>query len=180
MAQKATVYKVDLDISDMDRSYYQSHHLTLALHPSETESRMMLRVLAFALNAQEALQFTRGLSADDEPDIWLKDLTGAIDLWIEVGLPDERRLRKACGRAKQVLVYAYGDRAVSVWWSKSAREFARLDNLRVFSIDDASLAALTALAGRGIHLSISIQDGDISISNGTDNVPVTVRSLQPD
>ena len=140
----------------------------------------MLRLLAFALNAQEALQFTRGLSADDEPDIWLKDLTGAIDLWIEVGLPDERRLRKACGRAKQVLVYAYGDRAVSVWWSKSAREFARLDNLRVFSIDDASLAALTALAGRGIHLSISIQDGDISISNGTDNVPVTVRSLQPD
>ena len=179
MAQKATVYKVDLDISDMDRHYYVSHHLTLALHPSETESRLMLRVLAFALNAQESLQFTRGLSADDEPDIWLKDLTGEIEQWIEVGLPDERRLRKACGRAKQVLVYAYGSRGVTVWWEKSAREFARLDNLRVFSIDDESLAALTALAGRGMHLSVSIQDGDIWVSDGVANVPVIIQALKP-
>lgn len=179
MALKATVYKVDLDISDMDRHYYVSHHLTLALHPSETESRLMLRVLAFALNAQESLQFTRGLSADDEPDIWLKDLTGDIELWIEVGLPDERRLRKACGRAKQVLVYAYGSRGVTVWWEKSAREFARLDNLRVFSIDDESLAALTALAGRGMRLSVSIQDGDIWVSDGEANVPVIIQTLKP-
>jgi uncharacterized protein YaeQ len=179
MALKATVYKVDLDISDMDRHYYVSHHMTLALHPSETESRLMLRVLAFALNAQEALQFTRGLSADDEPDIWLKDLTGDIDLWIEVGLPDERRLRKACGRSKQVLVYAYGDRAVPVWWEKSAREFARLDNLRVFAIDDESLAALSGLSERGMHLSVSIQDGDIWVSDGEANVPVIIQVLKP-
>lgn len=178
MALKATVYKVDLDISDMDRHYYVSHHLTLALHPSETESRLMLRVLAFALNAQEALQFTRGLSVDDEPDLWQKALTGDIDLWIEVGLPDERRLRKASGRAKQVLVYAYGDRAVSVWWDKSAREFARLDNLRVFAINDESLAALSGLAERGMHLSVSIQDGDIWVSDGEANVPVLIRALK--
>ena len=104
MALKATVHKVDLAVSDMDRGYYGNHALMLARHPSETSERMMVRLLAFAMFADEALTYGRGLSADDEPALWLKDLTGNIECWIDVGLPDERELRKACGRARRVVL----------------------------------------------------------------------------
>ena len=110
MALKATIFKADVTIADMDRHYYQSHALTLARHPSETDERMMIRLLAFIVNAQEALTFGKGLSSDDEPDVWQKDLTGAIELWIEVGHPDEKRILKACGRASQVLIYRSEER----------------------------------------------------------------------
>src|SRR5512147_3279852 len=106
MALKSTIFKAELQISDMDRNYYGSHSLTIARHPSETDERMMVRLLAFALHANEGLAFGRGLSTDDEPDLWQRDLTGAIRLWIDVGLPDEKLLRRACGRADEVVVYA--------------------------------------------------------------------------
>ena len=112
MAIKATIFKTELQVSDMDRGYYRDHTLTLARHPSETDERMMVRLLAFALHADEALLFGRGLSTDDEPDLWQKDLTGAVELWIDVGLPTEKDIRKACGRARQVVVYCYGGRGV--------------------------------------------------------------------
>ena len=99
MALKATIYKVELAVADMDRNYYGDHGFTIARHPSETDERMMTRVLAFALHADDALAFGRGLSTSDEPDLWRKDLTGAIELWIEVGLPEVKRLRRAAGRA---------------------------------------------------------------------------------
>ena len=108
MALKATIFKADLQIADMDRNYYQDHALTLARHPSETDERMMVRLLAFAIHADEALTFTKGLFDTEEPDLWQKDLTGAIQLWIEVGQPDEKRILKACGRSEQVIVYSYG------------------------------------------------------------------------
>ena len=104
MAIKSTIYKIDLQVSDMDRHYYQQHNLTLAKHPSETDERVMVRLLAFALYANESLIFGKGLSDEEEPDLWQKDLTGAIDLWIDVGLPSERDIRKAAGRSKQVVV----------------------------------------------------------------------------
>ncbi|TNE76492.1 MAG: YaeQ family protein, partial [Gammaproteobacteria bacterium] len=129
MALKATVFKAELAVSDMDRGYYQSHALTIARHPSETDERMMVRLLAFALNASEDLQFTRGLSTDDEPDLWQKNLQGDITLWIEVGLPDERRIRKACNRAEQVIIYAYGARTAPVWWNNIRDALTRFDNL---------------------------------------------------
>src|SRR5512142_239154 len=116
MAIKATIFKANLQIADMERHYYQDHALTLARHPSETDERMMVRVLAFALHAHEALEFGRGLSAEDEPDLVRRDLTGAIEEWIEVGVPDEREVRKACGRSRAVHVLAYGGRAVDLWW----------------------------------------------------------------
>ena len=106
MALKATIFKADLQIADMDRHYYGDHALTIARHPSETDERMMVRLLAFALHAHDMLAFGRGLSADDEPDLWQKDLTGAIDLWIDVGQPDEKRMLKACGRSSRVVVYS--------------------------------------------------------------------------
>jgi uncharacterized protein YaeQ len=121
MAAKATVFKAELSVSDMDRHYYATHQLTLAMHPSETEERLMVRVLAFALNASERLAMGRGISStEEEPELWARDLTGAIDLWIEVGQPDEQRLRKACGRAKEVRVYCYSGRSAGVWWQKCA------------------------------------------------------------
>jgi uncharacterized protein YaeQ len=178
MALSATIYKADLDISDMDRHYYANHALTLAMHPSENETRLMLRLLAFALHADEALSFTRGLSAEDEPDVWKKNLTGEIALWIEVGQPDERRLRKACGRARQVIVYTFGARAAAIWWEKSAKDFAKLDNLSVFVVADASVAALEALAGRSMRLSFTIQDSEVWLSDGEVNVPIQYQSLQ--
>jgi uncharacterized protein YaeQ len=117
MALKATIFKADVQIADMDRHYYQDHVLTIARHPSETDERMMVRVLAFILHAHEALVFGKGLSADDEPDIWQKDLTGAIKLWIEVGQPDEKRIMKACGRAEKVFIYSYSSNS-SIWWNQ--------------------------------------------------------------
>ena len=116
MALKSTIFKVDLAVADIDRGYYHDHSLTIARHPSETDERMMIRLLAFALHSQDALEFGRGLSAADEPDLWRRDLTGAIEQWIDVGLPDEREVRKACGRAREVYVLAYGGRAVELWW----------------------------------------------------------------
>lgn len=178
MAQKATIFKADLSIADMDRHYYANHALTLALHPSETHARLMLRLVAFALNASEHLSFTRGLSAEDEPDIWQKSLSDEIDLWIELGLPDERRLRKAAGRAKQVLVYAYGSRGLDVWWEKAAKEFNRIENLRVLALDDTTMNALEAMIERTMQLSCTVQDGDIWLSNGATQVPISWRVLK--
>lgn len=115
MALKSTVFRAELQVSDLDRHYYAAHALTLARHPSETDERMMVRLLAFALFAGERLEFGRGLSTEDEPALWRKDLTGAVELWIEVGLPDERALRRACGRAERVAVLCYGGRGADLW-----------------------------------------------------------------
>jgi uncharacterized protein YaeQ len=159
MAAKATVYKVELSVSDMDRHYYATHQLTLAQHPSETEERLMVRLLAFALNAGEQLAFGRGISTEDEPDLWARDYTGAIDLWIEVGQPDEQRLRKACGRSKQVRVYCYSGRSAAVWWDKSAKDFERFANLQVFDVPAETTAQLGELAARNLSLQCLVQDG---------------------
>ena len=160
MAAKATVFKAELSVSDMDRHYYATHPLTLAMHPSETEERLMVRVLAFALNASERLAMGRGISStEEEPDLWSRDLTGVIDLWIEIGQPDEQRLRKACGRAREVRVYCYSGRSAAVWWQKSAADFARFQNLRVFEIPYAATQQLATLASRNMQLQCLIQDG---------------------
>lgn len=161
MAQRSTVYKAELQIADMDRGHYATRSLTIARHPSETEERLMIRLLAFALEADESLDFGRGLSTDDEPDLWSRDLTGAIRLWIEVGLPDEKWIRKACGRAERVLVVAYGGSKADVWWSQNAGALGRLDNLEVMRIDAQAGAALAALAQRTMQLSCNVQDGQV-------------------
>ena len=131
MALKSTICKAELSVADIDRGYYHDHALTVARHPSETDERMMVRVLAFALHADENLAFGRGLSTEDEPDLSLRDLTGALDLWIDVGLPDERDVRKACGRARAVSVLAYGGRAVDLWWEGVREKLERQERLDV-------------------------------------------------
>lgn len=165
MALGATVYKADLQVSDMDRHYYATHALTLARHPSETEERLMLRLLAFALNADEALQFGKGLSDSDEPALWRRDLTGAIEQWVELGQPDEQRLRQAAGRAREVVVYGYG-RAAAIWWEKNAAALARLRNLRVVEVGANSCRDLAAMAARKMELQCLIQDGAVQLIDG--------------
>jgi uncharacterized protein YaeQ len=170
MALKATIFKADLQIADMDRSYYGDHALTLARHPSETDERMMLRLLAFALNAGEALTFGKGLSADEEPDLWRHDLTGGIELWVEVGLPDERRLRKACGRAAQVRVYAYGGHAADLWWKQNAADLGRNANLAVLGVPREASQALAQLAQRTMKLQVTVQEGQLWVGDDSRSV----------
>jgi len=172
MALGATVFKADLQVADMDRGYYNDHALVLARHPSETDERMMVRLMAFALNASETLVFGRGLSAEDEPDLVRKDLTGQIELWIEVGLPAEKVVRKACGRAAQVQVYAYGGRSVDLWWKQVGPGLARCRNLEVLELLPAVTQPLAQLARRGMKLQCSIQDGHAWLTDGETTVEV--------
>lgn len=178
MATKATVFKASLQIADMDRHYYQTHTLTLARHPSETDERMMVRLLAFALNAQERLEFGQGITDESEADVWLKDLTGSIELWIDVGMPDERLVRKACGRAREVLIYSYGGRAAEIWLANNRAAFARQSNLRIVDLPAEQTAALAQLAQRTMNLQLLIQDGELSISDSNTSVTITPGALQ--
>jgi len=163
MALNSTTYKIELSISDMDRGYYATHALTLARHPSETDERLMVRLLAFALYADERLQFGKGLSSDDEPDLWRKDLTGEILEWIELGNPDEQAIRKACGRARHVVVVNYAGRGAAIWWQKNESQLARAKNLSVIDIDAASVDALATLASRNMRLQCLIQDRQVQL-----------------
>lgn len=166
MAQNATVYKAHIQIADMDRHYYADHSLTLALHPSETQERMMLRLAAFVLFASERLEFTKGLAADDEPDLWCKSYSDEIELWIDVGLPSERRVRKACNRSKQVKLLCYGsDQAVNPWLASIRAERTRQTNLQIIRIPEAQSEVLEGLMERGMHLQANIQDGQLWLSS---------------
>lgn len=164
MAQKATIYKVELSVSDMDRHYYETHKLTVAKHPSETDERLMVRILAFALNAHEHLEMTKGLSTDDEPDIWQKSLSGEIDVWVALGLPSEKVIRQSCGKAGKVIIYPYGGRTAEMWWDKVKNSTTRFDNLHVTNFSEADTGALANLASRAMKLQVNIQDGDVMIS----------------
>ncbi len=179
MALKATVFKANLQIADMERHYYQDHALTIAQHPSETDERMMVRLLAFALHAGEYLEFGQGMTDDDEADIWQLDLTGAIELWIDVGTPDERLIRKACGRADQVIVYCYGGRTAEMWFEQNKSLFQRQKNLQIINLPLESTAALAGLTQRTMNLQCTIQDGQVWLSNGEASVQVERETLLP-
>jgi len=172
MATNATIFKADLRIADMDRHYYQDHALTIARHPSETDERMMVRILAFALNADSDLVYTKGLSTDDEPDIWQKNLNGDIELWIDVGQPDEKRIRKACGRARQVIIYPYGGRGAELWWDQTQARLERFRNLAVINLPAEDCAALAALTTRTMRIQCNIQDGQIWLASGDQAVQI--------
>ncbi len=171
MAIKATVCKATLQIADMDRNYYADHALILARHPSETDERMMVRLLAFALYAEEYLTFAQGMSNDDEPDLWCKDLTGAIQTWISVGLPDERLIRKACGRSNQVVLIAYG-RSADIWWNENRDKMQRQSNLTVLKLTTETTQALAAWAQRNMALQCNIQEGDIMLTSDAGMIEV--------
>lgn len=177
MAIKSTIFKANLQIADMDRFYYADHPLTLARHPSETDERMMVRLLAFALYANEALIFAQSITGEDEPDLWQKDLTGAIERWINVGLPDERILRKACGRAAHVVVLTYG-RTADVWWNQNRSKLQRLNNLTVLNLPVETSLALAQLANRNMQLQYTRQEGDLMMTSDAGMTELTVEAWQ--
>lgn len=161
MALSATICKAELNIIDMDRHYYQQHSLTLAQHPSETDQRLMVRLLVFALHASESLSFTKGLSTDDEPDLWQKSLSDDIELWIELGQPSEKRLKKACGRSQQVIVYTYGSAAK--WWQQMQPQIARFKNITVYHLDTETTEILQTMKQRNLDIQVSIQDQEVTL-----------------
>lgn len=178
MAQNATIYKVDLSVSDMDRHYYATHKLTVARHPSETDERLMVRIVAFALNAHGNLEMTKGLSTDEEPDIWQKSLSGEMELCIILGLPSEKVIRQSCRKAHQVIVYSYGGRTVAIWWEKMKGAVSRFDNLRVISFSEKDTGELSRLASRAMKLQVNIQDGEVMFSVGERIAYVTPLDLK--
>lgn len=177
MAQRSSVVKAQLQIADMDRHYYQDHSLTLAQHPSETEQRLMVRLLAFALNASEQLQFSSNLSDEGEPELSEKNLHGGIELWVAFGQPDEKWLRKACQRAERVKLYAYGGRAVPIWLQQNAKELKRFDNLELWEVPEQDAQALAGLCGRSMQLQCTINEGQIWLSDGDASVQVELKRL---
>ena len=177
MALKATIYKIDLQVANMDRHYYADHTLTLARHPSETDERMMVRLLMYALQAQEGIAFTKGLFDVDEPDVWVKDLTGEIKLWIDTGQPDESRLRKACGRADQVIAVCYSS-SCEIWWKLIESKLTRLNNLTVMQLPVETSQALAALVERSMQLQCMVQDGEIWVSTEKSRIAVELKQLK--
>mgnify|MGYP000476333537 FL=1 len=173
MALKATIFKAILNIADLDRGVYLDANLTLARHPSETDLRLIVRLLAWALNAHDDLAFTKGLCADDEPELWLKNLHGGIEHWIEVGLPDERRLKKGCNRSEQVTLYTYAGRAVDLWWQQNQALLNRQDNLRIVDFSEEELAPLVDLAERNMQWQVTISEGQVFINSGDVNLSIT-------
>ena len=176
MALKATIYKANLQLADMDRHVYGDHAVTIARHPSETDERMMMRLLAFALNVPAdtnngALEFAKDLWDTDEPALWQKDLTEQIVQWIDVGQPDEKRIMRASPRAARVAVYSYSA-STPIWWSGIETRITRAANLTVWKIDAEQSQALAAMAQRTMQLQLSVQDGHVWVSNGTDTVEV--------
>lgn len=181
MALTATIRKAELQISDMDRGYYASHTLTLAQHPSETDDRLMVRLLTFALNADDRLEFGRGLSVDDEPDLWRRDYTGDVELWIELGQPDESRLRKAAGRARALQLVTYGGRAADIWWDRNASALKKLSTLAVMDLPGEFVTEWGAQIERTMQWDVQIQDGEVQLTSDKAQLSVipTWRKQKP-
>jgi len=174
MAISSTINKVSLNIADMDRHYYQSHELTVAQHPSETDFRFMVRLIAFMANASEQLCFTKGLSSNDEPELWQKTLTDDIEVWIELGQPDEKRIRKACGRAQQVIIYTYDERKAQVWWEQTRDKLKRFSNLKVFHINAQGVESMIK---RSMQLQCNIQDGEMYLNDEDLNFSISLDRM---
>lgn len=182
MALKATIHKAQLNIADMDRQVYGEHQLTIARHPSETDERMLVRVLAFALHVpaddhRGALELAKSLWEPDEPDLWQRDLTGAVVHWIELGQPDERRLAKAASRAEEVTVYSYAS-STPVWWAGLQGKLVRAPKVAVWQIEAEQSQALAALVERTLQWQVTVQDGTVWINDGARSVEITPRLLK--
>lgn len=174
MAAKATIYKALLNIANMDSHYYADHNLTMAKHPSETDLRLMVRLVAFILNADEDLEFCKGISQDDEPDLWKKSLGGEIELWIDLGQPDEKRIKKACGRSKKVIIYTYQEGMAASWWKQIKTSLTRFSNLQVIhlTID----GDIELLAKRAMSLQANISDNELTLIDGEHSVVIREKS----
>ncbi|PFG58413.1 uncharacterized protein YaeQ [Vibrio sp. ES.051] len=176
MALKPTIYKLRIAISDMNNDHYASKNLTIALHPSEKPQRMLARILAYCLNAQSDLAFTKGLSTTEEPDLWHVSDDQSITHWIEIGEPDSDRVKKASRLAKQVKVYTFNTKS-SVWWEKMAGKFSMLP-VCVESFDYEAIDSICQHLDRSTRLSVMIIGSSIFVDINDQHVEVTVKELQ--
>lgn len=184
MALNATIFKAQLQIADMDRGVYASPALTLARHPSETDERMMMRLLAYALHVPAdvrdgSLELAKGLSDTSEPDLWQRDLTGDIVHWIEVGQPDERRIAKAASRARQVTILAYAS-STPIWWNGLKAQVERLRRVQVWAVAAEASRELSRLAQRSMKLQVTVQEGHVWVGDETRSVDLLPRRLTPE
>lgn len=174
MATKATIYKALLNIANMDSHYYAEHNLTMAKHPSETDLRLMVRLVAFILNADEELEFCKGISQEDEPDLWQKSLGGEIELWIDLGQPDEKRIKKACGRSERVIIYTYQEGMATSWWKQIKTSLTRFSNLQVIHLDiDGDIEQLTT---RSMSLQANISDNELTLIDDEHSVLIREKN----
>ncbi|WP_101756941.1 YaeQ family protein [Oceanicoccus sp. KOV_DT_Chl] len=176
MALKPTIYKANIALSDMDRELYDTLSLTIAQHPSETLERMMVRVLAFCLNARAGLQFTKGLSTPDEPDIVARELDDQFALWIDVGEPLPERIKKATRIAKIVKVYSFNSKS-SVWWQQNQQKFRDL-NVAVFQLPWEEVQALAGLVQRTMDFSLTVTEGTVYVSGDVLGCELQLVQLQ--
>lgn len=176
MAAGSTIHKAQLNISDMDRNYYETHELTIAKHPSETDKRLMLRLAAFALNASDRLIVTTGIDAEDEPALWEKDYGGDIKLWIEIGQPDEKRVRKACGKSERVIIYTHNLNSATAWWAQNGGAYKRFKNLSVIHLKDDD--TLESLCERSMKIQCNISDTELSMHIGDKDVYIRQERWQ--
>lgn len=183
MAIKSTIFKANVQIADVDHGYYADHALTLARHPSENDERMMVRLVALALNAHQlndtcngdgTLGFGAGLSDPEEPDVQLVDFTGRKRLWMEVGQPEDKPLSKACSKADAVLLYAFSSSA-DIWWNGIKNKLSRLDKLQVWRLPTEQSQALVSLAQRSMQLQATIQECTLTLSS--DHGLVTIEPI---
>ncbi len=180
MAIKSTIYKANLSIADIDHAYYADHPMTLARHPSETDERMMVRLAALALNAHKLqtvckgdgiLAFGAGLSAVEEPDVWLRDFTDECKLWIEVGQPEEKPILRACGKSDEVHIYTF-HHSSSIWWKAIENKVIRAQNLRVYHFSNEATQTLARMAQRSMQLQATIQEGQLMLSDSQTTVEI--------
>lgn len=171
MAANATIHKALLNISNMDTHYYCEHNLTLAQHPSENNLRLMVRLIAFVLNANDELVFCKGISQDDEPDLWQKSLIGDIDTWIDVGQPDEKRIKKACGRSKKVIIYTFKESLSLIWFKQIEKSLLRFKNLQVIYLDIQGDIEL--LNDRAMNIQCNMLDNELTLLDEHNSVIIT-------
>ncbi len=177
MALGATVCKAFIDVSDIDRGYYESRSITIAQHPSETPARMMVRLLAWVLFAGDKTEFGRGLSTEGEPAVYETNDAGDIARWIEVGCPDIKTLRKAAGKSEDVVVLAYDEARIEPWWQSRKGDMSKIDKLSVRWISDTDLEKLADMAGRNMKFAATVQDGVVWLADDSHNIEIEVMTL---
>jgi uncharacterized protein YaeQ len=170
MAIGSTVCKAELNIANIDTNYYETHEITIAKHPSETELRVMARLVAFIFNANERLVINQGVDNDDDPALWQKNYGGDVELWIDLAQVDEKRLRKACGRSEQVIVYLYNLGSATTWWKQNGGSYARFKNLSVRYIN---LDGIEKLFSRTMRIQATITDGELSLNSDAGDFQIT-------
>lgn len=177
MALKATIFKADVSISDMDRNYYHEHNLTIARHPSENDQRMMLRIIAFILNANEKLEFTKGLSEVEEPDLWQKSFSDEIEVWIELGLPSEQRVKKGCNQSQEMIIYSYQDNSFDEWWKKEQHKLCQKGNLSIWTLPESLADELSQMTERNMQIQATVQDGQLWLTINNNPIEVNYQKM---